>query len=132
MPAQTRAGGVVYYGELDTAPPLRATLKDGEGNPINLTGVQGVTISIAYSRWSFYYAPAERIVDKSPCLVLDQVTNLGGIQWTPAEGDLTPPGSFYFTFEITYGDGTHQTVPPNTYQPLVIRTQVGGQDRGGS
>ncbi len=126
MPAQTRSGGVVYYGELDTAPPLRATLKDGAGNPIDLTGAT-VTIEVAYSRNSYYYSPTTKIVTNGPCLILDQMTNKGEVQWTPAEGDLTPPGTYLYTFRITYSDDTVQTIPPNTYQPLVIRTLVGGQ-----
>ncbi|GAG06963.1 unnamed protein product, partial [marine sediment metagenome] len=38
----------------------------------------------------------------------------------------TPPGQFLYTFQVTYPDGGQQTIPPNTYMPMVIRSTVGG------
>ena len=126
MPAQTTPAKTQYYVEGDTAPPLRACLKDGEDNPIDLTGAT-VTISIAYSRETYYYNPTKRIVDESPCVIENQVTQKGWIRWNPGVGELSPPGEFRYTFQITYQDGSVQTVPPNTWMPLIIRTPVGGQ-----
>lgn len=127
MPAQTTGSSVVYYSEGDTAPDLPAVLTDGAGEPIDLTGAT-VTISIAYARYSYYYAPTLRIVDEGPCVVdLDQVNNKGLVRWTPQAGDLSPPGSFLYYFQVTYPSGGVQTIPPNTYLPMIIRTPVGGQ-----
>ena len=33
----------------------------------------------------------------------------------------------FFQFEVTYQDNTIQTIPPNTYLPMVIKTKVGGR-----
>jgi len=132
MPAQTQASSAVYYSEFDTAPALRACLKDGQGNPIDLTGA-AVTISAAFTmpRGSYYTSPRDRMLDRSPCVVdPDQVTNTGFISWTPEnrpEDQLTPPGEFLYNFEVTYQDGGVQTIPPNTYLPMVIKTKVGGR-----
>jgi hypothetical protein len=127
MPAQTQAALTQYYSEGDTAPPLRATLRDGAGDPIDLTTVLSVKIFIAYSRPTYYYNPTIRIVDGAECIIENQVTNRGEVRWEPQVGDLTPPGAFEYVFGITYGDGSFQTIPPNTYLPLIIRTPVGGQ-----
>lgn len=128
MPAQTLDNDTIYYAESDTAPALEKCLKDGSGNAIDLTGAT-VAINIAYARWSHYYSPYKRIVDRSPCVVDPDQTeegNRGYIKWLPYEGALTPTGDFHVTFEITYQSGGVQTVPPNTYVAMVIRATVGG------
>ena len=132
MPAQTSKGGTVYYVEYDTAPPLTACLKDGNDDPIDLTG-STVTISVAFTmpRGTYYDSPRDQIVLKDPVTVLDQSTDKGWVSWTPgiqgSDSALSPPGEFLYTFQITYPNGGTQTVPANTYQTLVIRTPVGGR-----
>ena len=138
MPAQLNQNKTQYYARLDTAPPLQRCLKGGNGEPINLAGAT-VTISIAYAMRSggFVLFPKDLIVREKDCVVLDQTVeeNLGWVEWYPDEGDLTPSGRFQYTYEITYQDGRHQTVPPNTWLPMVIQPKVGGplvQGDGGS
>ena len=135
MPAQTSKAGTAYFVEFDTAPPLRRCLKDGDGNAIDLTGTT-VTISIAFSmpRGTYYTSPRDQIVKRSPVDVDPDQTedgNRGWVSWTPgaqgADDALTPPGEFLFTFEVTYIDGTKQTIPSNTYETLIIKTPVGGR-----
>jgi len=133
MPAQTKSTGTVYYVEFDTAPPLRACLKDGSDDPIDLSGAE-VTITVAFTmpRQTYYTSPRDQIVVRSPCVVdPDQVNNKGFISWTPgAQGEddaLTPPGDFLYNFEVTYQDGTRQTIPPISYQTMHIQTPVGGR-----
>jgi len=132
MPAQTTANAkATYYSELNTAPPLEVCLKDGDGQPVDLTGAT-VVINIAYARYSHYYSPFRRIVNNGPCVVdPDQVLKTGFVKWTPQEGDLSPAGSFHYTFDVTFLDSSIQTFPPNTYLPMVIRTTVGGTRRDG-
>jgi hypothetical protein len=133
MPSQTSAAPTVYYVEFDTAPPLRACLKDGENKPIDLTGAT-VTITVAFTmpRQDYYTSPRDQIVVRSPVTVdPDQVANKGYVSWTPgAQGDddaLTPPGDFLYNFEVIYQDGTKQTIPPISYQTMHIQTPVGGR-----
>ena len=133
MPSQTSAAPTVYYVEFDTAPPLRACLKDGQGEPIDLTGAE-VTITVAFTmpRQDYYTSPRDQIVVRSPVTVdPDQVANKGYVSWTPgAQGEddaLTPPGDFLYNFEVTYQDGTKQTIPPISYQTMHIQTPVGGR-----
>ncbi len=133
MPSQTKSASTVFFVEFDNAPPLKACLRDGNNDPIDLTGAT-VTISIAFAmpRGDYYTSPRDQIVKRSPVDVdPDQILNTGDISWTPgAQGDddaLTPPGEFLYTFEVIYLDGTKQTLPADTYQTLIIRTPVGGR-----
>jgi len=133
MPAQTTKAKTVYYVEYDTAPDLRVCLKDGDDEPIDLTGSE-VTISVAFAmpRGTYYTSPRDQIVKRSPCVVdADQVLNTGYVNWTPGEqgedDTLSPPGEFLYTFEVIYPGGGKQTIPANTYQTLIIKTPVGGR-----
>lgn len=135
MPAQISGGGAVYYTEFDSAPSLEQCLIDGAGQPIDLTGAL-VTISIATALGMspYWHGPVGLIVDRSPCVVDSDQTidgKRGWITWTPSnrgpEDDLTPVGQFLYTFGIIYPDGGEQTIPPNTYLPLVIKERVGGR-----
>ena len=135
MPAQTTGADTVYYVEFDTAPPLRACLKDGQGDPIDLTG-STVTITVAFAmpRGTYYTSPRDQIIVRSEVDVdPDQINNKGFVSWTPEpqgssdEGILSPPGEFLYTFEVVYQDGGKQTIPANTYQTMIIKTPVGGR-----
>ena len=134
-PAQKPQGGAVYYVEFDTAPDLEVCLKDGKDEPIDLTGSE-VTISIAFAmpRQTYYTSPRKQIVQRSECVVdpdQSEEGRRGWVAWTPgSEVDvdaLTPPGQFLYQFEVTYPNGGLQTIPPNTYLPMVIKTKVGGR-----
>ena len=95
-----------------------------------------MTISIAFAMPSgtYYTSPRDQIVSYSPCVVDPDQTeegNRGWVSWTPGnrgpEDDLTPPGQFLYQFDVTYPDGGEQTIPPDTYLPMVIKTRVGGR-----
>lgn len=139
MPAQLNQNKAQFYARLDTAPPLTRCLKDGSDNPIDLSGAT-VTLSIAYAmrRGGFVLFPRDIIVRESLCTYNDDQSEDGGyrgwVYWTPPEGALTPSGRFQYTYEITFQDETHMTVPPNTWLPMVIQPKIGGPlvNSGGS
>jgi hypothetical protein len=125
MPAQTTTRKVAYYSENDTAPPLRQRLLDGAGDPLVLTGAT-VEITISHARWDYYYSPTLNIVDEADVVIEDQGQFPGWVHWIPAIGDLSPPGGYLYSFKVIYPDLTEQTVPPNTYLPMIVRAPVGG------
>ena len=131
MPAQVvgATSKTAFYVEGDTAPALRRQLLDGNQDPINLDDAESVVINIAWSnpKGSYYRSPRNWIVLDGPCIVEDQNDSEGWVRWNPAEGDLTPPGSFAYQFAITWNNGTYQTVSSVTYEPMVIRSRVGGR-----
>ncbi len=123
MPAQTTTRKTAYYAELDTAPPLRQRLENGDGTPINLTGHQ-VFITIAYRRWSFYYSPTKKIVDDFEIDVEAGVN--GWTNYNPAVGHLTPAGEFLYRYRILFTDARVQHVPPQSWLPMHISSPTGG------
>ena len=136
MPSQTQTTQpVAQYIELSTGPPLVSYLRDPRDNElIDLTGAT-VTISIAWAmpQGSYYTSPRDRIVSEDACTVdPDQTTNPGKVSWVPGTtvgtDALSPPGSFLYQHEVTMTDGTEWVIPSNTYQPLIIRSRVGGRE----
>jgi len=129
MPSQVvgATSKTAWYVEGDTAPALRRQLLDGLEEPINLSDADKVEISIAWRNphGSYYTSPTNRIVSEALCIV--ESGEDGWVRWNPEEGDLTPPGTFNYTFEVFWTDGSHQTVSSVTYEPLVIRSKVGGR-----
>ena len=140
MPTQTQQGSTVYqYIEFSTGPPLVKTLRHPQtGDPLDLTSATGVTISIAWSmpRGSYYTSPRNQIVTEQACTITD-ATN-GVVSWTPGTevgvDALTPPGTFLYQHNATFDDGTEWILPAGTYEPLTIRSRVGGRayNPGGS
>jgi hypothetical protein len=137
MPAQTAAARVAYYGENDVFPELEAFLDDGttvldaEGveipNYIDLSGATSVVIRISHSRWSHYYSPGEILVAAGPCTIdPDQVNNKGRVTWKPGAGELSPAGDYDYQFRIEWTAGEYQTIPVDTYLPMIVRAIVGG------
>ena len=136
MPAQKADNKTAYFVQGDTAPALARCLVDGGGNPINLAGAT-VTISISYAmrQGGFVLFPRDLIVRNDPCVVdPDQFPppdgKQGWVYWTPGElgsdTALNPSGRYLYTFEVTYQDGTHQTIPANTWLPMVVQPKIGG------
>lgn len=137
MPAQTKGATAptVFYVDFDTAPPMVTDLVDEETDePIDLTAVgTEVFLNVAWSspHGSYYTSPRNRIISLGACVIdPDQVANPGRVAFTPgttADVDaMTPPGQFNYQHEVHYPDLTVQTVPANTYQPLIVRSKVGG------
>jgi hypothetical protein len=139
MPAQTvgATARTVFYVEFDTAPAMVTDLVDEETlEPINLTEPgTTVVINVAWSspHGSYYASPRDRIINDQDCVIdPDQVTFPGRVRFTPGTefgvDAMSPPGQFNYQHEVTYGtSGGTQTVPANTYQPLVVRSAVGGR-----
>ena len=130
MPAQTPvAVGTAYYSQNDTAPDLIRILKEGDGTPIDLTNATGVTILIGRQRDFHYYSPYPLVVDRD-ATVIDPDPTTGSVAWTPGTvrdvDQLYLPGTFDFLFEITWVDGTIQSVPAHTYETIVVTTKPGG------
>lgn len=124
MPSQATETGTAYYSENDRAPALRRQLVDGDGNPIDLSTATSVTIIIGRQRWSHYYSPYTRLVDRGVCNI--EAGTDGWVNWVPGDGELSPPGNYEFVFEITWPGGLPETVPPNSYETLIIKTKPGG------
>ena len=126
MPAQTVRSKVPKYAVGDTAPPLELLITDGNDEAIDLSGSTAV-INIAYASRSYYYSPMKRLIDGGACVIdPDQVTNTGWISWEPQPGDLSIAGTFRYSVEVTFPDGTRQTFAPDVNNTFVVRAPAGG------
>lgn len=127
MPVQSSTPNTVFYVEGDTGPSLRAQITDDDGVGIDLTNASVITIRIAPQRWDYYFSPVTPIIDDDTCTAdPDQTTYPGWLDWYPAAGELSPPGSYQYTFRVTWNDGTIQTYPQDQTLPLIIKPRVGG------
>ena len=111
------------------APPLRRQLLNGDGTAIDLTLVTSVNILIAHARYDHTYSPYPPIVPWDACAIEAPEVD-GYVQWIPGivrgVDALWLPGTFQYIFEINFDSGARQTVGPNTYEHLHVRTKPGG------
>ena len=100
-----------YIKQGDTTPALKATLKDGDGNVINLTD--------ASVRFHMRAIDATSSTVDAEGSVVSPATG-GVVQYAWASGDTATAGMYSAEFEITYGDGSIETFPNNDY----IRVEI--------
>lgn len=98
----------------DTAPSIRATLRDGSNTAIDLTdatvrfhmkAVAGTTVKVD---------------------ALANIVNATGgiVQYNWTTNDTDTAGSYYAEFEVTYSDGTVETFPNNSNLSISIRAEL--------
>jgi predicted dehydrogenase len=98
----------------DTAPSLRATLKNGSGTVIDLTDATVMFHMKAVGDTSVKVDAATSIVDAENGIVQ--------YNWTSSDTDTA--GSYYAEFEVTYNDGTIETFPNNSNLSISIRAEL--------
>jgi len=104
-----------YVKQNDTSPALRATLKDHDGNGVNLTGATVV----------FHMKPARGStakVSNGVCSLVDDANGLVEYLWNSGDTDTT--GTFYGEFQVTYADSTIETFPNKDYIRIKIVSEV--------
>jgi len=98
----------------DTAPSLRATLRDGSGTVIDLTDATVRFHMKAVGGTAVKVDALSNIIDAE-----------GGIvQYNWASNDTDTAGSYYAEFEVTYSDGTIETFPNNSNLSISIRAEL--------
>ena len=105
-----------YIKQNDTAPALRAQLKDGDGD--------GVTLTDATVR--FHMRPigaASTVVDASADVVVSAVAT-GLVQYDWDAADTATVGIYQGEFEVTYSDGTIETFPNNGYITVEVTDDI--------
>lgn len=100
-----------YIKQNDTAPALRAILKDGDGEAIDLTD--------ATIRFHMREIGGSTVkVDGVSPAQLPPTSGIVQYDWVAADTDTV--GSYQGEFEVTYSDGSIETFPNNGY----IRIQI--------
>lgn len=98
----------------DTWPPLEMTLTDA-GQPVDLSTATAVAFHSAPT------APAS-ITINAAMQVADAAAGAVRYLWQP--GDLDQVGTFRAEAEVTWGDGTIQTFPPDSYLAYTVAAQL--------
>lgn len=103
-------GNTFYLKSGDTAPVLEATLEDGSGNPIDLTG--------ASVQFNLRQARAGDLLIDNGMTIADASNGLVRYSWADGETDVN--GRYRAEFIVTYGDGSIETFPNSGYHDVVI------------
>lgn len=99
----------------DTAPSLRATLLDGDGNPVNLSG--------STVRFHMRLLGQTAIVVNQSATLIDAANGIAQYNWVAADTDTI--GSYQAEFEVTYANGTIETFPNDGYIRVEIIDDIG-------
>lgn len=94
-------------------PAIWAILKDGVGNPVNLTGAS-VRFRLADLRY-------KTVVD-GPAQIPSPVSGMVTYQWT--DGDTDVYGDFLGEWIVTFADDTVQKYPKDEFNKVVIRRSL--------
>lgn len=88
-------------GQNDTWPPIQATLKGAEGDPVDLTG--------ATVRVNMKAAGGSLVLDNVTATTL--VAANGTVEYSWQTGDTASAGNFTFEWEVTFSTGKIATFP---------------------
>lgn len=98
----------------DTAPSIKATLKDGSGTAIDLTD--------ATIRFHMKAVGETSVKVDALCSIVDASAGIVQYNWTANDTDTA--GTYYAEFEVTYDDGAIETFPNNSNLSISIRSEL--------
>ena len=104
----------------DTSPALIATLKDRDGQPVNLTSATVLFVMRATDSIS---GSTPRIQGAMQ-VATDQVANRGQVTYQWSAGDTDLPGSFAGEFVVTWPTGREQTFPTTGFVTVQINDDL--------
>lgn len=104
-----------YVKQNDTAPSIRATLKDSDNTVINLTGA-----TVRFHMRTIGGTTAK--VDSAATVVSPATSGVVQYDWVAADTDTV--GTYQAEFEVTYSDGTIETFPNNGYIVVEITDDI--------
>ncbi len=99
--------------ENDTSPILQATLKDGDGVVVNLSGS-----TVVFSMRDENLQTLK--IDKKACVLVDAVNGVVSYTWLAANNDTDTPGLYIGEFQATNGAAI-ESYPNNEDNRLFIR-----------
>lgn len=99
----------------DTLPLLQATLTDGAGNAINVSGANGVSFRMRKSDGPAHVYKAEGAAD------LTTDGSNGQVEFAFSAADTDTEGEFYGEFVIDWGGGDIQTIPNDDFLRIIVR-----------
>lgn len=104
----------------DTAPALIATLKDRDGNPVNLTSA---TVQFVM-RATDAVSGSTPLISGPMAVATDQQANRGQVTYQWVTGDTDLPGSFAAEFVVTWPSGHEQTFPTTGFATVQVNDDL--------
>lgn len=104
-----------YVKQNDTAPSIRATLKDGDDAVIDLTDA-----TVRFHMRTIGGTTAK--IDSAASIVIPATNGIVQYDWTAADTDTI--GSFQAEFEVTYSSGRIETFPNSGYIRVEITDDI--------
>ncbi|MGO4496435.1 BppU family phage baseplate upper protein [Paenibacillus sp. 2RAB27] len=102
----------IYLKQNDTHTPIRATLRDPEGEPVPLVGaVVG-----------FYMSKNGSNIVAREADILDAAG--GRVIFNFQEGETSETGTLQAEFKVNFSDGTVETFPNNGYLTIIIDKEL--------
>jgi len=99
-----------YIKQNDTSPAIQATLKDVDGNVVDLSGA---TVRFHMRKQGSTTAKVD-----AAATIVDDVGGIVRYNWTSANTDTV--GTYQAEFEVTYVDDTVETFPNATYLKVKV------------
>jgi hypothetical protein len=99
----------------DTAPSIRATLKDGSDAAVNLTGA-----TVKFHMRTVFGNTTK--IDATANIIAPETNGVVQYNWTTA--DTNTPGTFFGEFEVTHSDGTVETFPNNSFVTVEVTEDI--------
>ena len=103
-----------YAKQNDTTPSLRAALKNGDNDAIDLTN--------ATCRFHMRKIGSTTVSVDEAAQIVTEATGIVQYNWTAS--DTATVGSYQGEFEVTYTDGTIETFPNNGYIRVEITDDI--------
>lgn len=98
----------------DSAPNLRAILKNPDGTAASLVG--------STVRFSMRTSGGAVIVSRQPCALVDAPNGVVEYDWQ--DGDTDTGATHLGEFEVTYSDGSIETFPNDGFVRIMITKQI--------
>ena len=103
-----------YIKQNDTVPSLRAALKNGSGDAVDITG--------ATCQFHMRVLGQTSVTVDASAQIIDEETGIVQYNWVADDTDTI--GSYQAEFEVTYPDGTIETFPNNGYIRVEITDDI--------
>lgn len=116
----THPGADFYVKSYDDAPPIRATLEDGLGNPVDIGGADVLFIMRHIRDPETGRRPGPQLFAKAANNDQVGAETTGDVSYDWEEGDTDIPGGYYAEWEVTFTDGSVETFPDSEHVKVAI------------
>lgn len=103
-----------YIKQNDTNPSIRATLKNGSGNAVDLASTA--------VRFHMRSIGSTTVKTDGEAVVIN--ANTGIVQYNWVADDTDTIGTFHAEFQVTYSDGSIETFPNNAFITVEVTDDI--------